>query len=75
MPQASCTAPPSLPPGPAWARWPTTLAADYLIQYASRERHYARVPASTWDAILIDIRDPTDIRWLADSAKRRLLYG
>jgi hypothetical protein len=23
--------------------------ADYLIQYASRERRYARVPASTWD--------------------------
>lgn len=24
--------------------------ADYLIQHASRERRYARVPASTWDA-------------------------
>ena len=25
--------------------------ADYLTQHASRERHYARVPASTWDAL------------------------
>ena len=34
--------------------------ADYLIQHASRERRYARVPASTWDAILSHIRDPAD---------------
>ena len=26
-------------------------AADYLIQHASQQRHYARVPASTWDAV------------------------
>ena len=32
--------------------------ADYLIQHASRERHSARVPASTWDAALGHIRDP-----------------
>ena len=32
--------------------------ADYLIQHASRERRYARVPASTWDALLSHIRDP-----------------
>ena len=35
-------------------------AADYLIQHASRERRYARVPASTWDAVLSYIRDPAD---------------
>ena len=32
-------------------------AADYLIQHASRERRYARVPASTWDARLADFPD------------------
>jgi hypothetical protein len=48
--------------------------ADYLIQHAGRERHYARVPASTWDAILSDIRDPADTTRLADSARDRLLY-
>ena len=49
--------------------------ADYLIQYASRERRTARVPASTWDALLIHIPDPTDASRLADSARGRLLYG
>ena len=49
-------------------------AADYLVQHASRERHYARVPASTWDAILSHIRDPADAARLADSARSRLLY-
>ena len=48
--------------------------ADYLIQHASRERRYARVPASTWDAILSHIRDPADASRLADSARNRLLY-
>ena len=48
--------------------------ADYLIQHASRERRYARVPASTWDAVLSHIRDPADTARLADSARRRLLY-
>jgi len=33
-------------------------AADYLIQHASRKRRFARVPVSTWDAILSHIRDP-----------------
>ena len=50
-------------------------AADYLIQHASRERRYARVPASTWDAVLSHIRDPADTARLADSARNRLLYG
>ena len=49
-------------------------AADYLIQHASRERRYARVPASTWDALLSHIRDPADAARLADSARSRLLY-
>jgi hypothetical protein len=48
--------------------------ADYLLQYASWERLYARVPASTWDAILSNIRDPADTARLADSARYRLLY-
>ena len=43
--------------------------ADYLIQHASRERRYARVPASTWDAVLSHIRDPADAARLADSAR------
>jgi hypothetical protein len=49
-------------------------AADYLVQHASRERGYARVPASTWDAILSYIRDPAEAARLADSAMDRLLY-
>jgi hypothetical protein len=48
--------------------------ADYLIQHASREREYAWVPASTWDALLSHIRDPDDAALLAGSAKGRLLY-
>ena len=48
--------------------------ADYLIQHASRERRSARVPASTWDALLNHISDPADAARLADSAERRLLY-
>jgi predicted component of type VI protein secretion system len=49
-------------------------AADYLLQYASRERRCARVPASTWDATLSHIRDPANAGRLADSARTRLLY-
>ena len=48
--------------------------ADYLIQHASRERRSARVPASTWDALLSHIGDPADTARLADSARNRLLY-
>ena len=50
------------------------IVADYLVQHASRERRSARVPASTWDAVLSYIRDPTDAARLADNARRRLLY-
>ena len=49
-------------------------AADYLIQHASRERLYTRVPASTWDAVLSYIRDPADAARLGAAARDRLLY-
>ena len=48
--------------------------ADYLLQHASRERRVVLVPASTWDALLLHIRDPADIGRFADSARGRLLY-
>ena len=48
--------------------------ADYLLQYASRERGTARPPASTWDALLIHVHHPADARRLAGSARNRLLY-
>jgi hypothetical protein len=49
-------------------------AADYLIQYASQERHAARVPVSMWDAALSHVGDPADTFRLAGSAETRLLY-
>ena len=49
-------------------------AADYLIQHASAERRYVRVPASTWDAVLGHVHDPADAARLAASASDRLLY-
>ena len=48
--------------------------ADYLIQHASQERRSARVPASTWDAVLNHVHDPADADRLANSAWNRLLY-
>jgi hypothetical protein len=36
------------------------IAADYLLQHASRERRYEHVPVSTWDAVLSHLRDPAD---------------
>jgi len=48
--------------------------ADYLIQYVSRKRRSARVPASTWNALISHIPDPADSGRLAHSASRRLLY-
>ena len=50
------------------------VAADYLVQHASRERRFVRVPASAWDTALSHLRDPHDAARLADSADRRLLY-
>jgi subtilase family protein len=49
------------------------IAADYLVQYASRERGDTRVPASTWDAILSYVQDAADAARLADSASRERL--
>ena len=49
-------------------------AADYLLQYASRERRSACVPASSWDATLSDISDRADTARLAYNAENRLLY-
>ena len=48
--------------------------ADFLIQHASRERRYARVPASTWEALISHLRDSADTARLASSAENRLLY-
>ena len=48
--------------------------ADYLLRHATRERRYARVPASTWDAAFRHLRDPSDAARLANSAESRLLY-
>ena len=48
--------------------------ADYLIERASQELRSARVPVSTWDAILSHVRDPADAARLADSARNRGLY-
>jgi len=50
------------------------IVADYLIQHASRERRSARVPASTWDALLSHVQDHDDAARLANSAQDRLLY-
>ena len=62
------------PAGVSMGRVVGYTVADYLIQHTSRKRHPARVPASTWDAILSHIRDPADAARLADSASNRLLY-
>jgi tetratricopeptide (TPR) repeat protein len=48
-------------------------ASDYLVQHATRERRYASVPASTWDAALSHIRDLDDtarLAWEASFAGR-----
>jgi hypothetical protein len=50
------------------------VAADYLIQHASRERRDVRVPASTWDAVISHVHDPADSVKLGDSGNHRLLY-
>ena len=65
----------ALSPAGAMGQVAGYTVADYLIQHASRERRYARVPASTWDAVISHIRDPADTARLADSARSRLLYG
>ena len=62
------------PSGTGMGRVAGYTSADYLIQHASRERRYARVPASTWAALLSHVHDPADATRLADSARGRLLY-
>ena len=42
-------------------------AADYLLQHATRKRRTARVPASTWDALLSHTHDPGDAARLSDA--------
>lgn len=49
--------------------------AEYLAQHAARERRPARVPASTWEAMLAHVTDNADSARFANSAARRLLYG
>ena len=43
--------------------------ADYLLQHASQERRFGRVPASTWDALLSHLRDPADAARLLPDAE------
>ena len=62
------------PAGAGMAQVVGYTAADYLIQHASRERRYERVPASTWETMLSHIRDPDDAARLAGRARNRLLY-
>ena len=57
------------PAGAGMGRIAGYTAADYLIQHASRERRHIRVPASTWDAILSHLHDPSDAARVADSAR------
>ena len=63
-----------IPAGTSMGQIVGYTVADYLIQHATRERRYARLPASTWDALLSHLRDPADAARLADSARNRLLY-
>jgi hypothetical protein len=46
----------------------------YEFNLVSQERRSARVPASTWDALISHMRDPADTARLADSAENRLLH-
>ncbi len=62
------------PAGAGMGRIAGYTIADYLVQHASRERRYARVPASTWEALVSHIGDPADAARLADSARNRLRY-
>ena len=48
--------------------------AEYLVQYGGQERRDARVPASTWAAVIDHVHNPADTVRLADSARSRLLY-
>jgi hypothetical protein len=65
---------PLSPAGAGMSRVAGYTPADYVLQHASRELRYTRVPASTWEAIISYIRDPADAARIAGSAKNRLLY-
>jgi hypothetical protein len=62
------------PTGAAMGHVTGYIATDYLVQHASRQRRYERVPASIWDAVLSCLCDPADTWRLAASAENRLLY-
>jgi predicted negative regulator of RcsB-dependent stress response len=48
--------------------------ADYLLQHASAQRRYERLPATTWDALVAHTHNLDDVDRLAESAAARLLY-
>jgi len=48
------------PAGTGMGRTSGYTVADYLLQQATRKRQAIRVPASTWDALLLNISDPAD---------------
>jgi hypothetical protein len=48
--------------------------ADYLLQYASRERKVVKPPASLWEACAKYLADPGDASRVASVAHRRQLY-
>jgi hypothetical protein len=64
---------PLSPQGAAMGQIRGYIAADYLIQHATRERRRQPVPASTWDAAVAHLRDPDDVTRLAGAAARREL--
>jgi len=49
--------------------------ADYLLQYDIQHRRLARIPAGTWDALLVYANLPADLRRIARAAESRLMYG
>jgi predicted negative regulator of RcsB-dependent stress response len=62
------------PVGADMGRTAGYIPADYLVQHASRERRFARVPGNTWDAAVCHIHDHADTARLARSAENRLLH-
>ena len=48
--------------------------ADYLLQHGQRQRGSARVPPTTWQALIKHTHDPQDVARLGESAENRLLY-
>ncbi|MFI7455502.1 hypothetical protein ACIBQX_49145 [Nonomuraea sp. NPDC049714] len=50
------------------------VLADYLLQYAGRQRRTAKIPATTWQALVDHVTDHADQARLGHSAISRLLY-